>query len=93
VRYFRIVPEVYEATRTHLDSVFGHPTADGRTITCVPPLAVAARDVDGRVLLSVWPEFVAIPAVTDVLPSLIESGAVEELSESEFLAASPAWPL
>ena len=90
MKYFRIDATTYEQTRLHLDAVFGHPTPDGRTMTCVPPLASAPKDASGRVLLSVWPEFVEIAAVAAALPALLASGAVEELTEAEFLASHPA---
>ena len=83
--YYRIPDEAaYEQIRLSLDAAWGHapPT------TCVDPAAVAPRDADGRILLSVRPEFVAFAAVAAVLPGLLASGVVEEITAEEYAAAA-----
>lgn len=80
--FFRITDEaVYEQVRLSLDAVWGHepPT------TCVDPAAVAPRDANGNILLAVRSEFVAFDAVAEMLPGLLASGAVQEISETEYL--------
>jgi hypothetical protein len=76
-RYFRTADAaIYEQVRLGLDAAWGHqpPT------TCIDPAAVAPRDSQGRILLAVRPEFVDFDAVAAMLPGLLASGAVEEIS-------------
>jgi hypothetical protein len=76
-RYFRTSDAaLYEQVRLGLDAAWGHapPT------TCIDPADVAPRDSEGRILLAVRPEFVAYDAVAAMLPGLLASGAVEEIS-------------
>jgi hypothetical protein len=85
LRFFRTANDaLYESIRLQLDAAWGHPTADGLTITCVDPAAVAPRDSQGRILLAVRPEFVAFDAVAALLPDLLASGAVEEVTAAEY---------
>lgn len=88
-RFFRIASDaVYEQTRLHLDSVWGHGFGTG-TLTCVEPAATAPRDTQGRVLLAVRAEFCEYEAVAAMLPQLLASGAVQEITEAEYRAALP----
>lgn len=88
MRYFRTAdPDLYESTRLQLDAFWGHPTPDGKTVTCIDPVAVAARDGASRVLLAVRAEFVALEPAASLLPQLLASGAVEEISEAEYMDA------
>ncbi len=82
--FFRITEDtVYEQVRLGLDAAWGHspPT------TCVDPAAVAPRDADGNILLAVRAEFVAFDAVAALLPQLLASGVVEEITEAEYQPA------
>lgn len=89
-RYYAVVPEVYEQTRLALDSAWEHGPA-GKAMTCVTPAAAAPRSSDGRVVLAVWDSFVAYPAVAALLPSLLASGAVHEITRAEYDDALPKW--
>lgn len=90
MRYFRTADAaLYESIRLQLDSAWGHPTPDGLTVTCFDPVAVAPRDSEGRVLLAVDDAFCEYPAVAAMLPSLLASGAVEEIDASEYQPAGP----
>lgn len=87
MRYFRTADaDLYESIRLQLDAAWGHPTPDGSTLTCVDPVAVAPRDQAGNVLLAVREEFLAYEPAASILPQLLASGAVEEISEAEFAA-------
>lgn len=86
---FRITDDtLYEQVRLGLDAAWGHepPT------TCVDPAAVAPRDTDGNILLAVRSEFVAFDAVAEMLPGLLGSGVVQEITEAEYWASQPQWP-
>lgn len=84
-RFFRSSPEVYETVRLQLDAAFGYP--DGVTSTVWEPLANAQRDTHGRCLLAVRAESCERPQVAAMLPQLLASGAVEEISEDEYRAS------
>lgn len=89
-RYFRTADaDLYESIRLQLDASWGHPTPDGRTLTCFDPVAVAPRDAAGRVLLAVNDEFCDYPAVAAVLPGLLASGAVEEIDAAAYQPVAP----
>lgn len=90
MRYFRTADAaLYESIRMQLDAAWGHPTPDGRTVTCFDPAAVAPRDAAGRVLLAVNDEFCEWPEVAAVLPGLLASGAVEEVTAAEYKPVPP----
>lgn len=86
-RFFRSSPVVYESMRTQLDAAFGYP--DGVTETVWLPVGDALRDAAGRCLLAVHGESCQRPAVATVLPGLLASGAVEEVTEADYRAAMP----
>lgn len=92
-RFFRTPDaELYESIRLHLDAAWGHPTPDGLTVTCIDPAEVAPRDAQGRILLAVRPEFCEFDAVVAILPQLIASGAVEEITADEYKPVQPERP-
>lgn len=89
MKYFRCLAgdQVYEQARATLDAAWGHPNAATKTATCFDPASVAPRDTQGRILLAVSDEFVAYTVAAEMLPVLLDSGAVEEITESEYRAA------
>lgn len=86
MRYFRATESVYEQARAALDAAWGHPTADGRTFTCIEPAATAPRDANGRIVLAVDNEFCQYEAAAAMLPQLLASGAVEEITAEQYHA-------
>ena len=90
MRFFRTADAaLYESIRLQLDAAWGHPTPDGRTVTCFDPVAVAPRDAAGRVLLAVREEFVTWEPAATLLPQLLASGAVEEIDAAAYEPVSP----
>jgi len=89
MRYFRCLAgdEAYEQIRLTLDSAWGHPNAETKTVTCIDPAAVAPRDAKGRIVLAVNYEFCEYPAAMQMLAYMISGGAVEEITEGEYRAA------
>lgn len=84
-RFFRTTDaDLYESIRLQLDAAWGHPTPDGRTLTCFDPAAVAPRDSAGRILLAVRPEFCEYEAVAAVLPGLLAAGDVVEITADQY---------
>jgi len=88
MRFFRSTEAVYEQARATLDAAWGLPNDTG-TVTCIEPAATAPRDSQGRVLLAVADEFCTYPTAADLLPQLLASGAVEEISQATYRAAVP----
>jgi hypothetical protein len=90
MRFFRTADAaLYESIRLQLDAAWGHPTPDGRTVTCFDPVAVAPRDAAGRVLLAVREEFVTWEPAATLLPQLLASGAVEEIDAAAYQPVLP----
>ena len=93
MKYFRTADaELYESIRLQLDAAWGHPTPDGKTVTCFDPAAVAPRDAAGRLLLAVREEFVTWEPAATLLPQLLASGAVEEIDAAAYLPVPPVLP-
>ena len=90
-RFFRGDVATYEAIRADLDTAWGLPNDKG-TATCVAPAATAPKDSQGRVMLAVNDEFTTWEAAATLLPQLLASGAVEEISEAVYRAALPQVP-
>lgn len=86
MRFFRATATVYEQARAALDAAWGLPNDRG-TVTCIEPVATAPRDAHSRVLLAVDDEFCSYSVAVDLLPQLLASGAVEEISEATYRAA------
>jgi hypothetical protein len=87
-RYFHAEAQVYEAMRTQLDSIFGHPSA--ATLTVYDPVGSAIRDAEGRCYLAMRAAYCDWEEVAESLVALLESGAVTEISKADYLAvASP----
>jgi hypothetical protein len=88
MRYFRTADDaLYESVRLGLDAAWGHPSPDGRTVTCIDPAAVAPRDAEGRIVLAVNDEFCTYSVAVDLLPQLLAGGAVEEVDEAAYRTA------
>lgn len=89
-RYFRSDATTYDGMRLHLNAAWGLPTPG--TANCILPAddQTAPRDAQGRVYLAVHADWCEWPDVAAVLPDLLDSGAVEEIGRSDYLAALPA---
>ena len=85
-RYFRTASdEVYEQARAALDAAWSIEPPQ----TCIEPAATAPRDAEGRILLAVDKEFCAYPAAAEMLPTLLTTGAVDEITEAAYWANVP----
>ena len=90
-RFFRAAVATYEAIRADLDAAWGLPNDKG-TATCIAPAATAPKDYQGRVMLAVNEEFATWEPAATMLPQLLATGAVEEISEAVYRAALPQVP-
>ena len=90
-RYFRTNDaNLYESIRGQLDAAWGHPTPDGKTLTCIDPIASAPRDIAGQILLAVQDEWCNWTPVATLLPQLLASGTVQEIDSAAYnLAVNP----
>jgi hypothetical protein len=90
-RFFRADAATYESVRTTLDAAWGLPNDKGTT-TCFAPVAAAPHDAQGRVLVGLLPEWCTWEPAATLLPQLIASGAVAEITEADYMAALPQTP-
>ena len=85
MRYFRAQNvAVYEAIRSSLDSIYGYPNADTKTMTAIPTASESIQDSAGRVYLLASDAECQFPAVAELLPQLLSSGLVEEITASDW---------
>lgn len=84
-RFFRSEENVYELARTTLDLAWGLPSHG--QLTCIDPAATAPRGADGQVYLATWDTFCDYVAAAEMLPQLLSSGAVTEITEAEYRLA------
>lgn len=89
MRFFRCEAgdEAYEQVRRTLDAAWGHPNAETKTVSCFAPATVAPRDAQRRIVLAVNDEFCTYSVAVDLLPQLLASDAVTEITEAEYRAA------
>jgi len=81
-------PEVYESMRLQLDALWGHGPGTG-TATCYTPVSEVPETDDGQVTLAVRKEFCEYAAVAALLPQLLASGQVRELTAAEYRSEQP----
>lgn len=85
-RYFAADEQTYEQVRATLDAAWGLPDDNG-TVTCLRPAADnAPRDGSGRVVVGVLPDWCSWEPAATLLPQLLESGAVQEISAAAYFA-------
>jgi len=91
MRYFRCLAgdEAYEQIRQTLDSVWGHPNPETKTVTCIDPAAVAPRDTQGRIMLATSEAFCEYDAASQMLTSVLSSGVIEEIDAATYLQELP----
>jgi hypothetical protein len=95
MRYFRCLAgnEAYEQIRTTLDSVWGHPNAETKTVTCIDPAGVAPRDTQGRIMLATSEAFCEYAASEQMLASVLSGGVIEEIDAATYLQELPQIPV
>lgn len=90
-RFFRGAVTTYEAIRADLDAAWGLPNDKG-TATCIAPAATAPKDSQGRVMLAVNDEFATWEPAATLLPQLLASGVIEEITEAQYRVSLPKVP-
>lgn len=92
MRYFRSTPSVYATICSQLDAAYGYPNAETKTERTIPLAADLPSDKQGRVYLAISSEYCDFILPGQMLPDLLASGAVEELTAAQYLAAVPQVP-
>lgn len=90
MRYFRSTPAVYESICSQLDAAYGYPNAETKTERALPLVADLPADDQARVYLAISAAYCDFNLPAEMLPQLIASAAVEEVSEAEYRALLPA---
>ena len=90
MRYFRASLQTYEAVRQQLDAAYGYPRSETKTQTAIPPATDAPVDAAGRVYLVASEAECGFDAVSSILPQLLQSGAVSEISVNEYAKQFPS---
>jgi hypothetical protein len=88
-RYFRSTSDVYTAVCNQLDAAYGYPNAETKTARTLPPLDALPTDDHGRVYLSVSGDYCNYILPGEILPGLLASGDVEEVTAEQYVALLP----
>ena len=89
MRYFRSTPAVYTGVCSQLDAAYGYPNAETKTERALPLPEELPADAQGRVYLAILQEYCDYILPSEMLPQLLASGAVNEVSEAEYRALLP----
>lgn len=92
MRYFRSTPAVYALICQQLDAAYGYPNPDTLTLRTLPLASDLPTDSQGQLYLAISAEYCDYNLPSEMLPQLIASGAVEELSAAEYEAVLPPSP-
>jgi len=89
MRYFRSSPAVYADTCSRLDAAYGYPNTETKTIRTLPLASDLPSDAQGRVYLAISAEYCEYILPSEMLPQLLTSGAVEEITAEQYEAVFP----
>lgn len=89
MRYFRCGPQVYAAIGAQLDAAYGYPNAATKTERALPLASTLPSDSQGRVYLAIQNDFCAYILPSQMLPELLASGDIEEITEAQYRAVLP----
>lgn len=89
MRYFRAQPSVYATVCSQLDAAYGYPNAATKTERTLPLASDLPLDKQGRVYLAISSEYCDFILPEQMLPNLLSSGAVEEITAADYAALLP----
>jgi hypothetical protein len=92
VRYFRASPAVYAGICSQLDAAYGYPNAETKTLRTLPLVSELPSDAQGRVYLAIAQAYCDYILPSEILPELLASGAVEEVTAAVYEALLPPDP-
>jgi hypothetical protein len=90
MRYFRSTPAVYTGICSQLDAAYGYPNAETKTERSLPLVSDLPADAQGRVYLAISQEYCDYILPSQMLPQLLASGEVEEVTAAVYEALLPA---
>lgn len=91
-RYFRSTDEVLSQVNAQLDAAYGYPNAATKTANTLPVPSECPHDAAGRVYLAISAEYCQYNLPSEILPELLASGVVEELTAEQYQAVLPPMP-
>lgn len=89
-RYFRASSAVYGSICQQLDQAYGYPNAETKTERTLPIASDLPRDSKGRLYLAISSDYCDYILPSEMLPGLIASGSVEEISAAVYEAVLPS---
>ena len=89
-RYFRAMPDIYAVVGSQLDAAYGYPNDATKTKRALPLATDLPTDSQGRVYLAVDATYCEFVLPSEMLPQLIGSGAIEEISQAAYLQELPS---
>jgi hypothetical protein len=90
MRYFRSTPAIYASICAQLDAAYGYPNAATKTERTLPLAADLPSDGQGRVYLAVDAAYCDFILPGQMLPELLASGAVTEITAAQYEAVLPS---
>ena len=90
MRYFRATPAVYADVCAQLDAAYGYPSEATKTLRTLPLAADLPADAEGLVYLMISADYCDFILPGQLLPELLASGAVEEVTKAEYESLVPA---
>lgn len=88
MRYFRASVAVYESICTQLDAAYGYPNPATKTQRTLPLAQELPSDSAGRVYLALNADYCEYSLPSEMLPQLLASGAVEEITQADYRTAA-----
>lgn len=89
MRYFRSTAAVYGSICDQLNAAYGYPNAETKTERALPLMADLPADAQGRVYLAISADYCQYNLPAELLPQLVASGAVEEVTAAVYEALLP----
>jgi hypothetical protein len=80
---------VYTGVCSQLDAAYGYPNAETKTERALPLPEELPADAQGRVYLAISQEYCDYILPSEMLPQLLASGAVEEVTAAVYEALLP----
>ena len=86
-RYFSASPEAYQYVAEQLDAAYGYPNEATRTARALPLLEEIPQS-NGTVYVAIDAAYCEYNLPSQLLPQLLASGQVNEISEAEYAAVA-----
>jgi len=83
------MPVVYLSISSQLDAAYGYPSAETKTARTLPLAETLPTDEQGRVYLAVSAEYCDYILPGEMLPDMLASGDVEEVTAEQYVALLP----